>query len=141
MSIDPVTGAGSSINTRFHFVVIAHPKGLSLNTVAKVIMNLSLITAIDSVIVFCVPFAFKRLLTSKTVLFSRGRLSSHDEGQPQLTFTEGLLCDRHCNSSLHMPLPLPSGLQRYYPHSSHRWGNRGRTKFSALPKATEVTRS
>ena len=52
MSMDPVTRAGSSINNG-SYLPSHHPaEGLSLNIVAKVIMNLLLIIIIDGIRAF-----------------------------------------------------------------------------------------
>ena len=52
MSMDPVTRAGSSINNGSYLPSHHLAEGLSLNIVAKVIMNLLLIIIIDGIRAF-----------------------------------------------------------------------------------------
>jgi hypothetical protein len=69
MSIDSVTGAGGSVNNSPHLPSHHPPNGLSLNTVAKVIRHLLLITAIDSIIAWALNFLLLRDLYIYFVLY------------------------------------------------------------------------
>lgn len=108
MSMDRVTGAGSSINNRSHFPSHCHPKGLLLNAVAKIILSPFLIILIDRL--HLVPFASKRPFYVEECLLAWELPVMNNNGSHCPWLRADCVPARPCNNNSSTPAPLTSPL-------------------------------